>query len=90
MSGAETAALYRLSGEKKLLQQMQKEHQNDVLDVTGRLRSDPNSSSVARSTQVGKARVFVGAGKAGVVRVHADGFLPDAARALIRSRPAWL
>lgn len=63
LSGAETAALYRLSGEKKLLQQMQKEHQNDVLDVTGRLRSDPNSSSVARSKQVGKARVFVGAGR---------------------------
>jgi hypothetical protein len=63
VSGAETAAVYRLSGEKKLLQQMQKEHQNHVLDVTGRLPSDPNSSSVARSKQVGKARVFVGAGR---------------------------
>lgn len=62
-SGAETAAVYRLSGDKKLIQQMQKEHQNKVLDVTGRLPSNPNLSSVARSKRIGKARVFVGAGR---------------------------
>jgi hypothetical protein len=65
-SGAETAAVYRLSGDKQLVQQMRKEHQNKVLDVTGRLPSEPNITSVARSKQVGKGRVFVGAGRQAV------------------------
>ena len=65
-SGAETAPVYRLSGDKKLVQQMQKEHQNKVLEVTGRLPSDPNISSLARSKQVGKGRVAVGAGRQAV------------------------
>lgn len=63
LSGAETAVVYRLTGDKKLLQQLQKDHQHKVVDVMGRLPSDPNSSSVARSKQVGKARVFLGAGR---------------------------
>jgi hypothetical protein len=34
----------------------------DILDVTGIVRSSPNSSGLVRSKQYGKARVFVGAG----------------------------
>ena len=61
LSGAETPMVYRLTGNKKQLQQMQKTP-GDVLDVTGILRSGPNSSGLARSKEYGKARVFVGAG----------------------------
>lgn len=62
VSGGETAVVYRLAGEKKLLQIIQKEHQNHVLDVTGVLASNPNVSSTTRSKKMGKARVYVGAG----------------------------
>ena len=62
VSGGETSVVYRLVGEKKLLQIIQKEHQDQVLDVTGVLASNPNVSSTTRSKQMGKARVYVGAG----------------------------
>jgi hypothetical protein len=62
VSGGETAIVYRLTGEKKLLQIIQKEHQDQVLDVTGVLASNPDASSATRSKQMGKARVYVGAG----------------------------
>jgi hypothetical protein len=62
VSGGETAVVYRLVGDKKLLQIIQKEHQDQVLDVTGVLASNPNVSSTTRSKQMGKARVYVGAG----------------------------
>jgi hypothetical protein len=63
VTGSETAVVYRLTGEKKLLQVIQKEHQDQVLDVSGVLASNPNSSSTVRSKEMGKARVFVGAGR---------------------------
>jgi len=62
VTGGETAVVYRMTGEKKLLQIIQKEHQDQVLDVTGVLASNPNVSSTTRSKQMGKARVFVGVG----------------------------
>jgi hypothetical protein len=64
VTGAKTAVVYRLTGEKKLLQVIQKEHQDQVLDVSGVLASNPNnSSSTVRSKEMGKTRVFVGAGR---------------------------
>src|SRR6185503_8560937 len=62
ITGSETAVVYRLTGEKKLLQAIQKEHQDQVLDVTGVLASNPASPSTVRTKEMGKARVFVGAG----------------------------
>ena len=62
VTGAESAVVYRLTGEKKLLQIIQKEHQDQVLDVTGVLASNTSVSSTTRSKQMGKARVYVGAG----------------------------
>jgi hypothetical protein len=62
VTGSETAVVYRLTGEKKLLQAIQKEHQDQVLDVTGVLASNPASPSTVRTKEMGKARVFVGAG----------------------------
>ena len=62
VSGGETSVVYKLTGEKKLLQIIQKEHQNQVLDVTGVVTSNSNASSTTRSKQMGKARVYVGAG----------------------------
>jgi hypothetical protein len=63
VTGSRTAVVYRMTGEKKLLQVIQKEHQDQVLDVSGVLASNPNSSSTVRSKEMGKARVFVGAGR---------------------------
>ena len=62
VSRGETAIVYRLTGEKKLLQIIQKEHQDQVLDVTGVVTSNSSASSTTRSKQMGKARVYVGAG----------------------------
>lgn len=62
VSGGETSVVYRLTGERKLLQIIQKEHQDQVLDVTGVLASNTSVSSTTRSKQMGKARVYVGAG----------------------------
>ena len=62
VSGGETAVVYRLTGEKKLVQIIQKERQDQVLDITGVLASNPNVSSTTRSKQTGKARVYIGAG----------------------------
>ncbi len=54
LSGAETAVVYRLAGDKKLLQQIQKEHQNQVLDVTGIL--PPREAVPARRAARSSAR----------------------------------
>jgi hypothetical protein len=62
VTGSETAVVYRLTGEKKLLQVIQKEHQDQVLDVSGVLASNPASPSTVHSKTMGKTRVFVGAG----------------------------
>jgi hypothetical protein len=62
VTGSETAVVYRLAGEKKLLQAIQKEHQGQVLDVSGVLASNPASPSTVRSKNMGKTRVYVGAG----------------------------
>lgn len=62
VTGSETAVVYRLTGEKKLLQTIQKEHQDQVLDVSGVLASNPASPSTVHSKTMGKTRVFVGAG----------------------------
>ncbi len=62
VTGGESAVVYRLTGDKKLLQIIQKEHQEQVLDVTGQLASNTSVSSTTRSKQMGKARVYVGAG----------------------------
>lgn len=63
VTGSETAVVYRLTGEKKLVQAIQKQHQDQVLDVTGVLASNPASPSTVRSKDMGKARVFVGVGR---------------------------
>jgi hypothetical protein len=60
---SETPAVYRLTGEKKLLQLMEKQHKNEVLDVTGLIVANGDSSSTARSKQMGKLRVYATDGR---------------------------
>ncbi len=62
VTGSETAIVYRLAGDKKLLQAIHKEHEDHVLDVTGVLASNPASPSTVHSKTMGKTRVFVGTG----------------------------
>jgi len=61
--GSETPAVYRLSGEKKLLQALEKEHKNEVLDVSGLLIVNGDNSSTARSKQMGRLRVYATDGR---------------------------
>jgi hypothetical protein len=62
VTGAETAVVYRLIGEKKLLRIIQKEHQDQVLEVVGVVESNPNNTST-HTKEMGRLRVLVGAGE---------------------------
>lgn len=62
LSGAETPMVYRLTGDKTMLRQIQKQRHTNVLEVTGVVRSNPNSAGTVRSKRYGNARVYVGAG----------------------------
>lgn len=63
LSGAETSVVYRLIGEKKLLRIIQKEHQDQVLEVTGLVESNATTNSTTHVKDMGKLKVFVGAGE---------------------------
>ncbi len=63
VTGAETSVVYRLIGEKKLLRIIQKEHQDQVLEVVGVVQSDPNNTSTTHTKEMGKVRLFVGSGE---------------------------
>lgn len=55
-----TAVTYRMTGDKKLLEQLKKEHNGHIETVTGVLKSDPGSTPLGK--QVGKTRITIGAG----------------------------
>lgn len=61
--GAETSMVYRLVGEKKLLRIIQKEHQDQVLEVIGVVESNPTNTPTTHTKEKGKLRVFVGTGE---------------------------
>lgn len=63
LTKAETSLVYRLIGDKKLLKIIQKEHQDQVLEVTGAITSNPNNTSVTHTKEMGRMRVYVGAGE---------------------------
>jgi hypothetical protein len=63
VTGAETSVVFRLIGEKKLLGIIQKEHQDQVLEVIGVVESDPGNTSTTHTKEKGRVRVFVGAGE---------------------------
>lgn len=57
----ETAVVYRLTGDKKLLQLIKKEHQDQLLEVSGEVTS--NSTAAARSKNMGKLTVYATDGR---------------------------
>ena len=63
VTGAETSVVFRLIGERKLLRIIQKDHQDQVLEVTGVVESDSNNTSTTHIKEKGRLRVFVGAGE---------------------------
>jgi hypothetical protein len=63
VSGAETSVVYKLVGEKKLVRIIQKEHQDQVLELTGVIESNATTTSTTHTKEMGKLRVFVGAGE---------------------------
>jgi hypothetical protein len=62
VTGAETAVVYRLIGEKKLLRIIQKEHQDQVLEVIGVAESN-HDNTATHTKEMGRVRLFVGAGE---------------------------
>ncbi len=62
VTGGETSVVYRLIGEKKLLRIIQKEHQDQVLEVIGLVESNPDNTST-HTKEMGRVRLFVGAGE---------------------------
>jgi hypothetical protein len=55
-----TAVTYRMTGDKKMLQILKKEHNGHVEMVTGVLKSDPGATPLGK--QMGKTRITIGAG----------------------------
>jgi hypothetical protein len=63
LTKAETSLVYRLVGDKKLLKIIQKEHQDQVLEVTGLIESNPNNTSTTHTKEMGRVRLYVGTGE---------------------------
>jgi hypothetical protein len=57
----QTADVYRLTGEKKLLHLIQKEHQDQLLEVTGVISR--NSTATTHTKKMGRLQVSVGDGR---------------------------
>jgi hypothetical protein len=61
---AEAAVVYRLTGEKKLLQLIRKEHEDQLLEVAGEITS--NAAGTVRSKEIGRLRVYATDGRSDV------------------------
>jgi hypothetical protein len=57
-----TALVYRLTGDKDLLKQMRTEHDGQVVEVTGILKSKLPAANEERGMTLGKSRITVGIG----------------------------
>lgn len=55
---------FRLTGPRDVLRSLRSEHEGEMMDVSGVLKSDlPDDRSVPRGKQIGKTRIFVGIGQ---------------------------
>jgi hypothetical protein len=53
---------YRLHGPKQLMKELQREHNNHVLEITGRVTDGPGSEHVGHVTKIGKkTTIYTGA-----------------------------
>ena len=53
---------YRLHGPKQLMRELQREHNNHVLEITGRVTDGPGSEHVGHVTKIGKkTTIYTGA-----------------------------
>lgn len=53
---------YRMSGDKKVVNPIKKEHKGHVDVLTGTLKSDLPDANAPRETRVGRTRIVIGAG----------------------------
>jgi hypothetical protein len=60
----ETAVVYRLTGEKQLLQLIREEHEDQLLEVAGEITS--NTTGTVRSKEIGRLRVYATDGRSEV------------------------
>jgi hypothetical protein len=56
---------FRLTGDKKTLQEIKKEHDGHVDVITGELKTDLPTSTTPRGKKVGNTRITVGVGASG-------------------------
>jgi hypothetical protein len=55
---------FRLSGPRNLLRTLKDEHEHEIVDVSGVLKSElPDTQSVPRGKTIGKTRVVIGMGQ---------------------------
>jgi hypothetical protein len=60
----ESLVTFRLTGPRNLLRTLRDEHEHEIVDVSGVLKSElPDTHSVPRGREIGKTRVFVGIGQ---------------------------
>jgi hypothetical protein len=57
----DTFLIYRLTGDKKILKKMKADHEGEVVEVTGVLKSTLPVAD-GRGAQIGNTRVFIGGG----------------------------
>lgn len=57
-----TALVYRLTGDKAMLKQMRRQHEGEVVEVTGILKSTLPPANEVRGKTIGKTRITVGVG----------------------------
>jgi hypothetical protein len=53
---------YRLTGDKKTMEEIRKEHDGHADVITGELKTDPPTSTETRGTRIGKSRITIGIG----------------------------
>lgn len=61
-----TSLVYRLTGDKATLKQMRKEHEAEVVEVTGILKSTLPPAGDVRGKTIGRTRITIGVGSSSV------------------------
>jgi hypothetical protein len=68
-----SALTYQLKGDKNLLRQLREQHDGQLVEVTGVLKSHLPQPDARRGKQVGKTRIIVGGGTSSMDRMTTPG-----------------
>lgn len=71
-----SAVTFRLTGDKNRLKQMRKDHDGQIVEVTGVLKSELPRDDARRGVQVGKTRITVGVGQPHTTTPQPQQYIP--------------